>query len=66
MSAFRIVILFAMASFLVACQTGQGGFAARKCEEAGHAKDSPAFKQCVDQAYAVERARANRYRSGGP
>jgi len=66
MSAFPIIRISALVGILVACQTGQGGFGARQCEEAGHERDTPAFKQCVDRIYAAERARANQYRDGGP
>ena len=62
MSVNRALCLAALLGVLVACQAGQGGFAARKCEEDGHKRDTAAFKKCVDRAYAIERARAERYR----
>ena len=62
MSVNRALCLAALLGVLVACQAGQGGFAARQCEESGHQRDTAAFKQCVDRAYAIERARAERFR----
>ncbi len=61
MTRHGLLVAIGFACLLAACQTNTAGYAGRQCEADGQARDTQAFRNCVDAIYARDELIMNRY-----